>query len=120
MVQTKGVRLLEDKWLPIGQGPSLVGAYGAEILLAISDVEPSLDDVGFTLRLEAAPLPVATQARLWGRAVLGGGRYARALVAPLMISASTIAPAAPPANERADMRAITSTARTRSSAGASS
>jgi hypothetical protein len=64
------------------RGPALVAAYGGEILFAVSDVEPTSDDVGFMLRFDASPLPVASQAKLWARACQGG-RYARAVIAPL-------------------------------------
>ncbi len=107
VVRTMSVKLSEDKWVSVGEGPSLVGAWGTEILFAISDVEPGLEDVGFILRLEAPPLPVDTQARLWARASLGGARFARVVVAPLN---PTRRNAKPPASERAAMGAITSAA----------
>lgn len=83
VVRTKVIKLSEDEWTAIGQGPSLVAAYGAEILFVVSDVEPALEDIGFVLRLDAPPLPVATQATIWGRACLGCGRHARVVLAPL-------------------------------------
>ena len=34
---TKAERLVEEKWADLGLGPALISAFGAELLLAISD-----------------------------------------------------------------------------------
>jgi hypothetical protein len=78
---TRAVRLAEDSWADLGQGPALVSAFGAELLLSIADVEPDATAVGFMLRYDHPPLPVASSSRLWARACPGG--RPRAIVAPL-------------------------------------
>jgi hypothetical protein len=80
-VATRAVRLAEDSWADLGQGPALVSAFGAELLLSIADVEPDAAAVGFMLRYDHPPLLVASSSRLWARACPGG--RARAIVAPL-------------------------------------
>jgi len=80
-IVTRAVRLAEDRWADLGPGPALVSAFGAELLLSITDVEPEADQIGFMLRYDQAPLPVMSSARLWARACPGG--RARAIVAPL-------------------------------------
>jgi hypothetical protein len=82
-VRTSAVKLSDDRWTDLGLGPALVGAYGDEVIVAISDAEPGPDDVGFMLRFNANPLPLATEARLWGRACVGS-QFARAVIAPLV------------------------------------
>jgi len=80
-VATRAVRLAEDSWADLGQGPALVSAFEAELLLSIADVEPDAAAVGFMLRYDHPPLPVASSSRLWARACPGG--RPRAIVAPL-------------------------------------
>jgi hypothetical protein len=78
---TRAERLVEEKWADLGPGPALVSAFGAELLLAISDSEPVADAIGFMLRYDHPPLLVASTSRLWARACPGG--RPRAIVAPL-------------------------------------
>jgi hypothetical protein len=80
-VATSAVRLAEDSWADLGQGPALVSAFGAELLLSIADVEPDAAAVGFMIRYDHPPLPVASSSRLWARACPGGRPWA--IVAPL-------------------------------------
>jgi hypothetical protein len=80
-VATRAVRLAEDNWADLGQGPALVSAFGVELLLSIADVGPDAEAVGFMLRYDHPPLPVASSSRLWARACPGG--HPRAIVAPL-------------------------------------
>ena len=78
---TRAEWLVEDKWADLGPGPALISAFGAEVLLAISNSEPAPAAIGFMLRYDHAPLPVASSSSLWARACPGG--RARAIVAPL-------------------------------------
>jgi hypothetical protein len=78
---TRAERLVEEKWADLGPGPALISAFGAELLLAISDAEPVADAIGFMIRYDHPPLPVASSSRLWARACPGG--RPRAIVAPL-------------------------------------
>jgi hypothetical protein len=64
---TRSERLVEEKWADLGPGPALISAFGAELLLAISDAEPVADAIGFMLRYDHPPLPVMTSSRLWAR-----------------------------------------------------
>ena len=84
-VRTLAVRLSDDKWADLGRGPALIGAYGAEMLVAASDVAPMADDIGLLLRFDASPLLVQTQAKLWAKACFGG-RNTRAVVLPIDLS----------------------------------
>ena len=81
-VRTKTVHLSQETWTDVGRGPALLGALGDAIQFVLSDAEPDADEGGFRLRYEAAPLPLATSARIWARA-FAGSRYARAVIAPL-------------------------------------
>jgi hypothetical protein len=82
---TRAERLVEEKWADLGPGPALISAFGAELLLAISDAEPVADAIGFMVRYDHPPLPVMSSSRLWARACPGG--RPRAIVAPLDPSA---------------------------------
>ena len=65
---TKAERLVEEKWADLGLGPALISAFGAELLLAISDSEPDAAAIGFLVRYDHPPLPIMSSSRLWARA----------------------------------------------------
>ena len=52
---TRAEWLVEDKWADLGPGPALISAFGAEVLLAISDSEPAPAAIGFMLRYDHRP-----------------------------------------------------------------
>jgi hypothetical protein len=80
--RTVTVKVSDDRWTRLGEGPAIVGVHGSEIMFATGDVEPSGDDVGLLVRFDGSPIPVQTQIGLWAKACFGV-RNARAVVLPV-------------------------------------
>jgi hypothetical protein len=54
--RTVTVKVSDDRWTRLGEGPAIVGVHGSEIMFATGDVEPSGDDVGLLVRFDGSPM----------------------------------------------------------------